>query len=109
MIVLKASTGRLFLIRLRSLSFICFSCLLLIRHHVLPRLFRFRPEVIAYNVYRVSVGIALQFFLLSFIGQWGIVLGHNKIIGQSQEDKDYQSAKHLEGQRTGEFTSCVLI
>lgn len=109
MIVLKASTGRLFLIRLRSLSFICFSCLLLIRHHVLPRQFRFRPEVVAYNVYRVSVGIALQFFLLSFIGQWGIVLGHNKIIGQSQEDKDYQSAKHLEGQRTGEFTSCVLI
>lgn len=109
MIVLKASTGKLFLIRLRSLSFICFSCLLLIRHHVLPRPFRFRPEVIAYNVYRVSVGIALQFFLLSFISQWGIVLGHNKIISQSQEDKDYQSAKHLEGQRTGEFTSCVLI
>ena len=109
MIVLKASTGRLFLIRLRSLSFICFSCLLLIRHHVLPRQFRFRPKVVAYNVYRVSVGIALQFFLLSFIGQRGIVLGHNKIIGQSQEDKDYQSAKHLEGQRTGEFTSCVLI
>lgn len=81
----------------------------LIRHHVLFRSLHLRPEIITHNVYCVPVGIVLELFFLRIVSQRRIIFSHNEIVGQSQENKDNQTQKHLKGEGTGKSMLYMLI